>query len=478
MDALYGGNGRCLRGRLLAGVLGMTREARNLLAFCFGMALMLLPMLAFAQTNYKVVRIYAHDGGACVTQIAEQWAGSLQGKVGGFFTGASGSAVALEVSRPAYGPGGFACSPNAYIAAGAPVDYTSSRMVGSDIEYQLRTPLAGGQGGEVRVWVQLRTEAPPPCESGVRDPQTGQCQVPPCQQGQVSNQTFEVAYRTNTNTSDGASIIGTPKIPTTGCSGQCQVSVGSYAGGCWLNPNVGPPYIVSCNFNTTTTGVSCTSADIAASQPLPQIPCPEGTSPGSVNGVAACYPVSTTSSNTQTTTAPDGTKTTTTETTNPDGSKTTTTTTTSADGSASSTTTTTTPPSVGTGGGGGGESKESVPDACTQDPTKCQKTGEFSGPGTDPEALHKVREDMPTFGKTLERFQETMAKSPLSLGVKEYFKVSASGSCPTWSAAIPYLGTTIVIDQFCTQTARLMLDIAGAALLILAAWAAFRIAIL
>lgn len=143
----------------------------------------------------------------------------------------------------------------------------------------------------------------------IRDLNTGACVPPPCQAGTAGEGTFDIAYRSNTNTADGSSLIGPTRIPTTACEGNCQLSVGAYSGGCWLKTESGPPYVVACAFTTTTTGQSCTAADTSGSGPLPPIPCPEGTAEGSVNEVSGCYPVTTTEKETTKTDNPDSTTT-------------------------------------------------------------------------------------------------------------------------------------------------------------------------
>ncbi|NMG32339.1 hypothetical protein, partial [Aromatoleum evansii] len=76
-----------------------------------------------------------------------------------------------------------------------------------------------------------------------------------------------------------------------------------------MKTEVGPPYVVACAFETTTTGQSCTAADSSGSAPMPPIPCPENTAEGSVNGVSGCYPTTTTEKETTKTDNPDSTTT-------------------------------------------------------------------------------------------------------------------------------------------------------------------------
>lgn len=322
----------------------------------------------------------------------------------------------------------------------------------------------------------------PECPQGqVWNYQEKKCDVP-CETGQTGTLRIDVAYRSNTDTTSSSSLFGRRDVPSTSCDGTCQVSVGSYAGGCNLYGTTAP-YIVSCSYNTTTTGQKCSTAD--SNEPLPPVPCPTGTAPGYVNGAGGCYPVSeTTTTTTPPTTNPDGSTTTTTQTTNPDGTVTTTTETTNPDGSKTITITTGPGSTGGTGGGSQpGENPADGPtDQCAADPSACEQDGN-GGPFTGPEGVlyerHDFGEDQPTFFLAMNDFVETMENTRIVKAITGFYDVgNLSATCPVWSATVPMLNTTVVIDHFCTPTAQLMLNIAWAVVQIAFAYAAFRIAFL
>lgn len=308
---------------------------------------------------------------------------------------------------------------------------------------------------------------------------------PPCEAGHTGTIRIDIAYRSNTDTSSSASLFGRRDVPSTTCDGSCQVSVGAYAGGCNLYGSTAP-YIVSCSYNTTTTGQQCSTAD--SNDPLPPVPCPTGTAPGYVNGSGGCYPVSeTTTTTTPPTTNPDGSTTTTTQTTNPDGTVTTTTETINPDGSKTITITTGPGSTGGTGGTGDGSQPGENPadgptDQCAADPSACEQD-DNGGPFTAPEGplyeRHDFGEDPPTFFLAMNDFVETMENTSIVKAITGFFDVgNLAAACPVWSATVPMLNTTVVIDHFCTPTAQLMLNIAWAVVQIAFAYAAFRIAFL
>lgn len=205
---------------------------------------------------------------------------------------------------------------------------------------------------------------------------------------------------------------------------------------------------------------------------------------GTVNGKTVCVdnnddtnvvPGDTTKSETtkETKTNEDGSTTTTetTKTTNPDGSTTTTTTTTTTrpDGTSTSTTTTTTTPGTGNGSGDGeGDGEE----------TECEKNPSGSGCGGTPA---EVGELWTPKGKTLESVLAThkaaMLGTPAGSAVVGFFSVSGGGSCPQSAGTIPLLNASVSFAPFCSGLGADVLGMLKAALLVVASFFAFRVAI-
>lgn len=229
---------------------------------------------------------------------------------------------------------------------------------------------------------------------------------------------------------------------------------------------------------------------VAASAP-PASTCPTGQALGFVNGRPTCAPVAspsasspatgiadapkdTTNTSTSVTTNPDGstTKVTTTTTTFADGSKSssTTTTTTQANGSSSSSTVTTNPNaggngSVGSGGagtGGGG---------CSDNPSAAGCGGAATPIGTLREPGTR------TVGDALRDAKTAFMASQFGSGVSGFFTVAGGGTCPTWVWDIPFLSTSVNVDVFCTSWALAVYLVMKVAVLIVAAFMAFRIAV-
>lgn len=194
----------------------------------------------------------------------------------------------------------------------------------------------------------------------VRNTATGICETS-CISGVSQTSRAWVGYAATSNNVDDWID---PRIPSSTCSGNCAVgNLSIVAGSCSVDDSgFGPPYPGSCEFSGTQTGATCTASDQTFDDPLPQIPCPSGSSLGSVNGVQGCYGSYQGNEATSTTTNPDGSTTKITIKIAPDGSTVKTTTTTAADGSVTTTeeTITSTPASgegaidgQGTGSGSG-----------------------------------------------------------------------------------------------------------------------------
>lgn len=428
---------------------------RRLFWFFVGFAATAIPMLVYA-TVPPVFYLASPTVGECAT--VEQRCTQTQAAQAAANHVAGNQPQSLSYSHSA---------PNAYGA--------------TDYWYVLNYGNNGSGGYSSQVYVSARGRLGTCPEGTEYDATTGQC-TQGCQQGTTGTIRIDIAYRSNTDTTSSASLFGRRDVPSTSCDGSCQVTVGSYAGGCNLYGSTAP-YIVSCSYNTTTTGQQCSTAD--SNDPLPPVPCPTGTAPGYVNGAGGCYPVSeTTTTTTPPTTNPDGSTTTTTQTTNPDGTVTTTTETTNPDGSKTITITTGPGSTGGTGGGSQpGENPADGPtDQCAADPSACEQEGN-GGPFTGPEGVlyerHDFGEDQPTFFLAMNDFVETMENTRIVKAITGFYDVgNLSATCPVWSATVPMLNTTVVIDHFCTPTAQLMLNIAWAVVQIAFAYAAFRIAFL
>lgn len=235
------------------------------------------------------------------------------------------------------------------------------------------------------------------------------------------------------------------------------------------------------------TGASCTQSgpatgagDLSHGKPAPS--CPSGQAVGTVNGVTGCYPSG--KPNTTTTSAPStdasGNTTTTTNITNVTGATTTNTTVTNATGG-TTTTTTTTPGSGGTAGqkgvgSGAGGTVTAQDKTCADNPSLpgCAGSGGVFGGPPPPTYTPKSA----TFGNAISTFKDQVTGSGLGLAAVNFFNVQASGSCPTWTAQIPFLNYTLVFDYFCQDWATALYPLIGAAMLVVFGWIAFTIAVL
>lgn len=80
-----------------------------------------------------------------------------------------------------------------------------------------------------------------------------------------------------------------------------------------------------------------------------------------------------------------------------------------------------------------------------------------------------------TLSGVLATAQSTVLGSPAGSAMASFFSVSGGGSCPTWSASVPMLGT-LTIDQLCSSWAGTALLLLRSALLLAASFFAFRVA--
>lgn len=253
-------------------------------------------------------------------------------------------------------------------------------------------------------------------------------------------------------------------------------------------PKEGDPTLRSWSGTGVMTGETCD--DAAATDAAPKAaddPCPGGFE-GTVNGVTKCVPAE-----------PDkgieGVKST--SQTNADGSKSTTTETTKCAGSVCITTTNiTNTSSSGTITNSTSSRTESLEDKCVKDPKNvvCKKTqggagsaasemtcdinSSAEGCGGEGAAIGELyaKKDK-TVGQALKKATDALQASPIGSAVTGFFTVGGGGSCPSSSATIPFINTTLTFNMFCTTFAGQMFVIVRAVLLMLATWMAFRIAI-
>lgn len=166
----------------------------------------------------------------------------------------------------------------------------------------------------------------------------------------------------------------------------------------------------------------------------------------------------------------------------------TTTTTCSGEGACSSTTTTT----ITGAGGGSTPGAAGTPGTSTKDTDSSGAVGGAGGAGEgcdpskqmcskpDAEGLYTkkdVKIDAP-----LKTFADGVRASALGQNTGGFFTVSVpSGSCPQWSTSVNVLNRTFSVDlrpYFCTQQALDMMNVIGNVLMVVAAFGAFRWAIL
>jgi hypothetical protein len=128
-----------------------------------------------------------------------------------------------------------------------------------------------------------------------------------------------------------------------------------------------------------------------------------------------------------------------------------------------------------------GTKTEVVPS--TQQPAVPEQP-DFSGhatiPGSYPVKEDFYKKDTKTFGDTLTTFKNTASSSPIMSAATGFFTITASGSCPTWSATYSLFGVsqTLVFDFLCAAWFVAFLPWLKATLLLLAGYRAFWIAVI
>ncbi|QOI66677.1 hypothetical protein [Alteromonas phage phiAFP1] len=86
--------------------------------------------------------------------------------------------------------------------------------------------------------------------------------------------------------------------------------------------------------------------------------------------------------------------------------------------------------------------------------------------------------DQRNYGTVLISAVDEMKASPIYQSVDGFFEISLSGTCPTYTASVPYLNTNITIDQFCSQTMNSIWPLVKAIILLVFSFLAFRVAVL
>lgn len=86
--------------------------------------------------------------------------------------------------------------------------------------------------------------------------------------------------------------------------------------------------------------------------------------------------------------------------------------------------------------------------------------------------------DERNFGTVMEAAVNEMSQTPLSNSVNEFFEVTLTGTCPVYSANVPYMNTVITIDHFCGPVMNSVWPIISAVIILVFSVLAFRVAIL
>lgn len=293
----------------------------------------------------------------------------------------------------------------------------------------------------------------------------------------------------------GAQVSGAP--PVLVCVGGCAaVFLGEVPAGSAL-VNGTKHYFAKGSYQTT--GGSCQGGEAGEPSSQPDVPkdaCGPNQVMGVINGKATCVwqqdstPGAGDAGKPAPTNEPDQaakppTSSTTTNNTvvNNNGSTTTTSTTVVNNGNGTQTTTTTTTNKDPNGNVTGTSSTSETTGKQTDDQVKkdkCEKNSSDEGCGGKPKdisggGLYTPKEA--TVKGVLEGARDTLMASPVGAAVTGFFSVSGGGSCPRSTGTIPFINATISIDAFCSDFAALAFLIIRGALLVVAGWMAFRIAI-
>lgn len=451
---------------------------RRMVWFCVGLVLGALPVLAFANYEWGDYRYVATYNGAPIQpyRYATTAPGTCELVRAWIQTINTGRTYTVTAATGGGGAANVSCSMTYTTATGG--SGTDTKGGGSRNSQQCLA-------AEEYVCTGGNCECQLKCDAGLeRDPLTGQCAAPPCEAGQTGSTSIQVGWSNYWDTN--AKPYGVTS-PGAGCSGECKVNVTGLAEqSCYLGDSgAGAPYQVLCWYKTETTGEQCTSGEAQLSDRRDPIPCPAGTTQGTIGDKTACVPSTTTE--TETTTNPDGSTTETTTKTNPDGSTEVTTTEKDASGNVTSSTTKNypAPGSTGSGSSGGEPGEGGEPQGsedplkeCVENPDACKEGGGDFGAGAPDGAELFGRDEAKTFAAVLTKFRQDMGQTAFGQAAAGYFDVSGGGSCPVWSSTIPFIDTTITIDYFCDPAVADMLAVMKGALLVVFGFVAFRFAVL
>jgi hypothetical protein len=78
----------------------------------------------------------------------------------------------------------------------------------------------------------------------------------------------------------------------------------------------------------------------------------------------------------------------------------------------------------------------------------------------------------------MENAVNKMKETPLFESVSTFFDVSLSGSCPSYSADIPFMGTSITLDHWCRPIMSDIWPMISAIIMLGFTFLAFRVAVL
>lgn len=315
---------------------------------------------------------------------------------------------------------------------------------------------------------------------------SGVCEASSCQAGESVTSSV---FRGWSIGPGEAGIVSSPV--SSACDGQCTFSfqtVNSCTGG---GGSVDAPKPIFCNYTGLKTGAQCSTSptETGLAPTVPQHPSPCAIGEGvmtSSTGKVLCVPDGTPTSETPKIGKAESAK------TNADGSKTITSTTVTCTGAGScSSTTATTITGVGGGTGAGATPGQAgTPGTKTETKDINQKDGTADADGCDPTkqmcgspssgGLYTKKQE--TFNGPLSRFTDGLKSSVLSTSATGFFTVSIpSGSCPDWSVSVTVLGAPFGADLkpvFCSQTALNMMLVIGNVLMVVAAFGAFKVAML
>jgi hypothetical protein len=211
----------------------------------------------------------------------------------------------------------------------------------------------------------------------------------------------------------------------------------------------------------TTTGASCSdpSGTVYGGTQAPTS-CPSGQTLGQVNGVNTCVNSGSASSGSGTSS----------------GSASSGSGTSSGSGSSGSASSGDSSSGSGSGSNSSGGSGSNSSGNASSGSASSGSSSSSAGEGASTSDLYEKK--TLTVNQVFTDFKTGITAAPVYSSLSNYLNVGSvgGGSCPSWSLSIPYLETSISIDQFCSSAARNMLLIAKSVLLLVAAFCAFRVA--